>query len=116
MQGGQRRRLKQEWKQRRQGTLISIGIGNKKEKRNRLLRFAQINGDLYLRITVGNREFVYAKVLRKPRNEKDKWNTLLAMLFESWKSKNYFPYTVELKLRNGEIYGNVSFEYLEPEI
>jgi len=38
------------------------------------------------------------------------------MLFESWESKNYFPYTVELKLRQGEIYGSVSFEYPEPEI
>ena len=38
------------------------------------------------------------------------------MLFESSKSKSYFPYTVELKLREGEIYGNVAFEYPEPEI
>jgi len=58
----------------------------------------------------------YAKVERKPSNEKDKWNTFLAMLFESWESKNHFPYTVELKLRNGEVYGSVSFGYPEPEI
>ena len=40
----------------------------------------------------------------------------LAMLFESWESKSYFPYTVELKLRDGEIYGSVAFEYPEPEV
>jgi len=116
LQGEQRKRLKQEWRERRQGTLISIGVGNKQEKGNGLLRFEQINGKLYLRITVGKGDFIYAKVLRKPSNERDKWNTFLAMLIESWESKNYFPYTVELKLRSGEIYGSVSFEYPEPEI
>jgi len=111
-----REKLKQEWKEKRQGTLISIGSKYKTEKGNRNLRFEQINGELYLRITVRDREFIYAKVKREPSNEKDKWNTFLAMLFESLKSKNYFPYTVELKLRNGEVYGSVSFEYPEPEI
>ena len=38
------------------------------------------------------------------------------MLWESSKSKAYFPYTVELKLKDGEIYGNVSFEIPKPEI
>jgi len=116
LQGKQIERLKQEWKEKRQGTLISIGTGNKIEKGNSRLRFVQINGELYLRITVGNREFVYAKVLREPSNEKDKWNIFLVMLSESSKSKNYFPYTVELKLKEGEIYGSVVFEYPEPEI
>jgi len=111
-----RQKLKQEWKERRQGTLISIGSKYRTEKGNRNLRFEQINGELYLRIALGDRKFVYARVLRKPSNGKDKWNTFLAMLFEGWKSKNYFPYTVELKLREGEIYGSVSFEYPEPEI
>jgi len=111
-----RRKLKQEWKEKRQGTLISIGSKYKTEKGNRNLRFEQINGELHLKITVGDREFVYAKVLREPSNKKDKWNIFLVMLFESWKSKNYFPYTVELKLREGEIYGNVAFEYPEPGI
>jgi len=114
LQGGQRRRLKQEWKERRQGTLISIG--SKADKGNRLTRFEKLNEELFLRITTGNREFIYAKVKREPSNKRGKWNTFLAMLFESWESKNYFPYTVELKLRNGEIYGSVAFEYPEPKI
>jgi len=116
IQGKQRKRLKQEWRERRQGTLISVGVGNKTEKGNGLLRFTQIDGELYLRITVGNREFMYAKVLRKPSNQKDKWNTFLAMLIESWQNKNYFPYTVELKLRQGEIHGSVAFKMPTPEI
>jgi len=109
-----RKKLKRMWKEQRQGTLISVG--SKADKGNRLMRFESINGKLHLRITTGNREFIYAKVLRKPSNEKDKWNTFLAMLWESSKSKVYFPYTVELKLRNGEIYGSVSFEVPTPEI
>jgi len=109
--------LKRKWKELRQGTLISIGSKAPSDKGNRLLRFVENkNGELYLRITTENREFIYAKVLRKPSNEKDKWNIFLAMLWESFKSKAYFPYTVELKLKDGEIYGNVSFEYPTPPI
>jgi transposase, IS605 OrfB family, central region len=109
-----REKLKRKWKEQRQGTLISVG--SKADKGNRLLRFESINGKLHLRITTGNREFIYAKVLREPSSEKDKWNTFLAMLWESSKSNVYFPYTVELKLRDGEIYGNISFEVPAPDI
>jgi IS605 OrfB family transposase len=38
------------------------------------------------------------------------------MILESWQTKNYFPYTVELKLRDGEFYGSVSFELPTPEV
>jgi RimJ/RimL family protein N-acetyltransferase len=40
----------------------------------------------------------------------------MAMLLESWQTQNYFPYTVELKLRDGEVYGSVSFEIPTPEV
>jgi len=70
----------------------------------------EINGQLYLRIVVGNRDFIYAKVLREPSNSKDKWITFKVMLLESWQTQNYFAYTVELKLREGEVYGSVSEE------
>ncbi|MCC6063145.1 MAG: IS200/IS605 family accessory protein TnpB-related protein [Thermocrinis sp.] len=112
--GKLREKLKKQWRELRQGTLISIG--SKADKGNRLTRFENINGQLHLRITTGNREFIYAKVLREPNNSKDKWLTFMAMLLESWQTKNYFPYTVELKLRDGEVYGNVSFEIPTPEV
>jgi hypothetical protein len=76
----------------------------------------ELDGKLHLRITTGNREFIHAKVLREPSNSKDKWLTFMAMLLESWQTQNYFPYTVELKLRNGEVYGSVSFEIPTPEV
>jgi IS605 OrfB family transposase len=112
--GKTREKLKKQWKEQRQGTIISIG--SKVDKGNRLTRFKDINGQLYLRITIGNREFIYAKVLREPSNSKDKWITFMAMLLESWRTKNYFPYTVKLKLRDGEVYGSVSFEIPTPEV
>jgi len=112
--GKAREGLKKQWREQRQGTLISIG--SKSDKGNRLTRFEDINEQLYLRITTGNREFIYAKVLREPSNSKDKWITFIAMLLESWQTQSYFPYTVELKLRNGGVYGSVSFELPTPKV
>jgi len=114
LSGKAREKLKKQWRELRQGTFISIG--SKSDKGNRLTRFEDLNGQLHLRITTGNREFIYAKVLREPSNSKDKWITFIAMLLESWQTKNYFAYTVELKLRDGEVYGSVSFEIPTPEV
>jgi IS605 OrfB family transposase len=114
--GKAREKLKKQWRELRQGTLISIGSRHEAVKGNLLLRFMELDGKLHLRITTGNREFVYAKVLREPSNSKDKWLTFMAMLLESWQTQSYFPYTVELKLRNGEVYGSVSFEIPTPKV
>jgi len=112
--GKAKERLKKQWKEQRQGTLISIG--SKTDKGNRLTRFEDLNGQLCLRITTGNREFIYARVLREPSNSKDKWITFMAMLLESWQTQNYFTYTVELKLKEGEVYGSVSVGIPTPEV
>jgi IS605 OrfB family transposase len=114
--GKAREKLKKQWKEQRQGTLIAIGSKHKTAQGNLLLRFMELNGKLHLRITTGKREFIYAKVLREPSNSKDKWIIFMAMLLESWQTKNYFAYTVELKLRDGEVYGSVSFEIPTPEV
>jgi IS605 OrfB family transposase len=114
LSGKAREKLKKQWRELRQGTLISIG--SKSDKGNRLTRFEDLNGQLCLRITTGNREFIYARVLREPSNSKDKWINFMAMLLESWQTKNYFAYTVELKLRNREVYGSVSFEIPTPKV
>jgi hypothetical protein len=112
--GKARERLKKQWREQRQGTLVSVG--SKADKGNRLTRFENINGQLHLRISTGNKKFIYAKVLREPSNSKDKWLTFMTMILESWQTKNYFPYTVELKLREVEVYGSVSFELPTPEV
>jgi IS605 OrfB family transposase len=116
LSGKAREKLKKQWRELRQGTLISIGSRHEAVKGNLLLRFIELDGKLHLRITTGNREFIYAKVLREPSNSKDKWLTFMAMLLESWQTKKDFAYTVELKLRNGEVYGSVSFEIPTPEV
>jgi hypothetical protein len=110
LQGKQEEKLKKQWRELRQGTLIAIGSKHKTAQGNLLLRFMELDEKLHLRITTGNREFIYARVLREPSNSKDKWITFMSMLLESWQTKNYFAYTVELKLRDGEVYGSVSFE------
>jgi IS605 OrfB family transposase len=112
--GKAREKLKKQWRELRQGTLISSG--SKADKGNRLMRFENKEGRLHLRITTGNREWIYAKVLREPSNSKDKWITFMIMLLESCQTQSYFPYTVELKLREEEIYGSVSFEIPKPEV
>ncbi|WP_299199989.1 IS200/IS605 family accessory protein TnpB-related protein [Thermocrinis sp.] len=114
--GKAKEKLKKQWRELRQGTLIAIGSKHEAVKGNLLLRFMELDGKLHLRITTGNREFIYAKVLREPSNSRDKWITFMAMLLESWQTQSYFPYTVELKLRNGEVYGSVSFEIPTPEV
>jgi IS605 OrfB family transposase len=114
--GKAREKLKKQWRELRQGTLISIGSRHETAKGNLLLRFIELDGKLHLRITTGNRKFIYAKVLREPSNSKDKWITFMIMLLESWQTQNYFAYTVELKLRDGEVYGSVSFEIPTPEV
>jgi len=116
LSGKARENLKKQWRELRQGTLIAIGSKHKTIQGNPLLRFVELDGELHLRITTGNREFIYAKVLREPSNSKDKWITFMIMLLESWQTKNYFAYTVELKLRDGEVYGSVSFEIPTPEV
>ncbi|MFZ8861473.1 MAG: hypothetical protein ACO2PP_13385 [Thermocrinis sp.] len=80
--GKVRERLKKQWRERRQGTLVSVG--SKADKGNRLTRFENINGQLHLRISTGNKEFIYAKVLREPSNSKDKWPTFMTMILDSW--------------------------------
>jgi IS605 OrfB family transposase len=116
LSGKAREKLKKQWRELRQGTLIAIGSKHKTAQGNLLLRFMELDGKLHLKITTGNREFIYAKVLREPSNSKDKWLTFMAMLLESWQTKNYFAYTVELKLRDGEVYGSVSFEIPTPKV
>jgi len=59
--GKAREKLKKQWRELRQGTLISISSRHKAVKGNLLLRFVELDGKLHLRIITGKREFVYAK-------------------------------------------------------
>jgi len=109
--GKKREEIKKEWRERRQGRLYSIG--SKADKGNRLIRFE--NKDK-LRITVRKREFIYAKVIRSVKREKDKWIDFVWKLTEAENTNNWFPYTVELKLKDGKIYAFISFKEVLPQI
>jgi predicted transposase len=69
--GKRRKQLKTKWKENRQGNLYSRG--NKSKQGNLNLRFEWINNELYLRINTGDRQYIYAKVIRSVKRKKDKW-------------------------------------------
>jgi IS605 OrfB family transposase len=90
------------------GTLISIGAKHITHKVNLNLRFITIErgkNNLCLRIALKNRKFILAKVKRDLSGKSDKWALFLAKIL----SGEQFPYTVELKLKDGQIYGFAKF-------
>jgi transposase, putative, N-terminal domain len=61
--GKRRKQLKKKWKESRQGNLYSRG--DKIKQGNLNLRFEWINDKLYLRINTGDRQYIYAKAIRR---------------------------------------------------
>jgi IS605 OrfB family transposase len=114
LQGKQREKLKEQWRQNRKYNLISIGTANNTDKGNRLLRFEKKNDELYLRVNIQPRKWIWLKVKRQISSKNDKWAVFLAMLNDLWENKRYFPYTVELKIRGNDIYGYVTFDFPVP--
>ena len=108
LQGKRLKELKRKWREKRQGTLISIGAKHKTHKGNLNLRFIPIEkskNNLWLRIALKNRKFILAKVKRDLSGKSDKWALFLSKIL----SGEQFPYTVELKLKDGQIYGFAKF-------
>jgi IS605 OrfB family transposase len=108
LQGKRLKELKRKWKEKRQGTLISIGAKHITHKGNLNLRFITAEkgkSNLCLRIALRNRKFILAKVKRGLSGKSDKWALFLAKIL----SGEQFPYTVELKLKDGQIYGFAKF-------
>ena len=113
LNGNQREKLKQTWQEKRQGNLYSRG--DKSKKGNLNLRFVLKEKDVLLRINTGERKYVYAQVIRNVMRENDRWADLCLKLFNADNRKDYFPYSVGLKLKDGEIYAQVSYEENLPE-
>jgi IS605 OrfB family transposase len=108
LQGKRLKELKRKWKEKRQGTLLSIGAKHITHKGNLNLRFTPIEkgkNNLWLRIALKNRKFILARVKRDLSGKSDKWALFLAKIL----SGEQFPYTVELKLKDGQIYGFAKF-------
>jgi IS605 OrfB family transposase len=110
LQGKRLKELKRKWREKRQGTLISIGAKHKTHKGNLNLRFIpdeKVKNNLLLKIALKNRKFILARVKRDLSGKSDKWALFLSKIL----SGEQFPYTVELKLKDGQIYGFVRFSY-----
>lgn len=96
--GERLRRLKQEWKERRQGTLYARGDGSKKGNLN--LRLVPRDGGLWLRINLGDGTYAWALVeTRHPQ-----LNALLERVYACQ------PYNVELSLKDGRVYAHFTWE------
>ncbi|ACD65739.1 MAG TPA: transposase [Sulfurihydrogenibium sp.] len=112
--GKRRKELKTKWKESRQGNLYSTG--DKSKQGNLNLRFQWINNELYLRINTGDRQYIYAKVVRDVKREKDKWIEFMFMLENAYKYGEWFPYPVRLKVKNGNVYAFISIDEKLPPI
>jgi len=112
--GKRRKQLKTKWKESRQGNLYSRG--DKSKQGNLNLRFEQIDNGLYLRINTGDRQYIYAKVIRDVKRKKDKWIDFMFMLEKAYRYGEWFPYSVRLKVKNGNVYTFISVEEKLPPI
>jgi IS605 OrfB family transposase len=112
--GKRRKQLKAKWKESRQGNLYSRG--DKSKQGNLNLRFELISDELYLRINTGDRQYVYAKVIRDVKREKDKWIDFMFMLENARQTGEWFPYSVRLKVKNAKTYAFISIEEKLPPI
>ena len=112
--GKSREKLRQKWEERRYGILQSRG--DKSKEGNLNLRLVNLNNQWYLRINLGNGEYVWARVIRSAKRKTDKWTGFISSLEHAAKTGDWFPYTVRLKLKNGKIYAQFSREEKLPEV
>lgn len=101
-------KLKIRWQEKRKGNLYSRGDKSKKGNLNTRIEVKE-NGT-FLRINVGERKYVYARIEAGYKKNKRR-EELLQEIGES-----NIPYSVELKLKNGNIYAYFAIEEEYPEI
>ncbi|RUM48781.1 MAG: transposase [Hydrogenothermus sp.] len=106
--GEQREKLKQKWEERRRGCLYSRG--DKSKKGNLNTRIIPEKDGLKLRINSGKRNWIKANIKRTVNRENDKWIEFITKLIEAEKTREYFPYSVEIRQINGSLYAFISFE------
>jgi IS605 OrfB family transposase len=112
--GKSRESLISKWREKRQGNLYSRG--DKSKQGNLNLRLELSEKDMHLRINTGNKQYVYAKIIRTVNRKNDKWIDLMLMLLKAKESNNWFPYSIRLKLKNGKIYAFISVEEKLPPV
>jgi IS605 OrfB family transposase len=111
LQGWRLEEVKRKWNEKRKGRLVSIGHAENGGNPNIKL-LLEDNGICLSITSTRRRKPIKAKVKRKVKSDKDKWIILISMILEGKK----FPYTIELRKENGEIYGYVTFQIPTPEV
>jgi IS605 OrfB family transposase len=106
--GKEYKKLKTKWQERRKGNLYSRGDKSKKGNLNTRIEVKE-NGT-FLRINVGERKYVYARIQAGYKKNKRR-GELLQEIAEA-----DIPYSVELKLKNGNIYAYFAIEEEYPEV
>ncbi|WAM34344.1 IS200/IS605 family accessory protein TnpB-related protein [Caldicellulosiruptor morganii] len=100
------KKLKIEWQEKRKGNLYSRGDRSKKGNLN--TRIVVNERGTFLRINIGDRKYVFARLsagFKKDKNRKEILQEIAIL---------EVPYSVELKLKNGKIYAYFSVEELFP--
>jgi hypothetical protein len=69
-----------------------------------------------LRINTGDRQYIYTKAIRGVKRKNDKWIEFMFMLENAYRYGIWFPYSVNLKIRNGNVYAFISIEEKHPPI
>ncbi len=94
----ERKKLKKEWKEKRQCNLYSRG--DKTKNGNLNLRIVKEGEKYYLRVNAGNRKWILLELITSHK----KWG-----LFESFLIQGV-PYSVRVQRRNGRYYAYITFE------
>lgn len=106
--GKEYQKLKTKWQEKRKGNLYSRGDKSKKGNLNTRIEVKE-NGT-FLRINVGERRYVYAKIQAGYKKNKNREEILQQI------SMSNIPHSVELKLKNGNMYAYFTIEEKYPEI
>ncbi|SNZ07992.1 transposase, IS605 OrfB family, central region, partial [Persephonella hydrogeniphila] len=103
----------QKWEERKKGCLYSRGDKSKKGNLNTRIEFEKEKPTL--RINTGNRRWIKTNIKRAVNRENDKWIQFISKLLQAQKTGEYFPYSVEIRLINNQIYAFISFEEILPK-
>ena len=108
LNGKQRDMLKQKWEERRKSCLYSRGDKSKKGNLNTRIMFEK--DQLKLRINTGEKSWIVANIKRTVSRGNDKWIQFIARLIEAERKGEYFPYSIEIRIINSNIYAFIAFE------
>jgi IS605 OrfB family transposase len=94
----QLKKYRQEWEDKRKGSLFSRGDSTKQGNLN--LRVIKQNGQYFVRVNTGNRKWLFIQL----KSSHKKWEKFEAVMLNSQ------PYSVRIQRKNNKYYAYISFE------